>query len=128
MKMLLDTVSFLWLILDSPRLSRAAREAFADPANDVYLSAVSTWEIAVKYSLGRLKLPAAPAQYIPDQRERHAIQFLPLDESSTLHLARLPDLHRDPFDRMLICQALLLGLVIVTPDAKISQYPVRALW
>lgn len=128
MRILLDTVTFLWLILESPRLSAAVRGAFVDPANDIYLSAVSTWEIAVKYSLGRLKLPLPPAQFIPRQRELHAIQFLPLDEHSTLHLVRLPELHRDPFDRMLICQALLLGLVIATPDAQISRYPVPVLW
>ena len=128
MKILLDTVAFLWIILDSPRLTTTVREAFADPANEVYLSAISTWEIAVKYALGRLKLPVRPAEFIPAQREQHGIQFLPLDEQSTLHVIGLPDIHRDPFDRMLVCQALMQGLIIATPDAQISQYPVRVLW
>lgn len=128
MRILLDTCTFLWLVTDEPALSDAARDAFTDIENEVYLSAVSTWEIAVKYALGRLSLPVPPAQYVPDQRTRHEIAFLPLHEEPTLSLKRLPRIHKDPFDRMLICQALVHDLVILTPDPLISQYTVGTMW
>jgi len=99
-----------------------------DGENEVYLSAVSTWEIALKHALGRLPLPHAPERYVPRLRQAHRIQPLPLTEDVTLALGRLPTLHRDPFDRMLVCQAIVEGLTLVTPDASITQYPIRALW
>ncbi|MSQ47700.1 MAG: type II toxin-antitoxin system VapC family toxin [Deltaproteobacteria bacterium] len=128
MRILLDTCTFLWLVTDAPELSDSARKVFAEIENEVYLSAVSTWEIALKYSLGRLHLPVPPEQYIPDQRTRHAIDFPPLHEDATLLLKRVPRIHKDPFDRMLICQALVHDLVILTPDPQISQYTVGTMW
>ena len=128
MRLLLDTCTFLWLVSDSPRLSARAREQFSLPENEVYLSAASAWEIAVKNRLGRLPLPAMPAEFVPSQRKAHGIEPLPIDEEAALHVAQLPDLHRDPFDRMLVAQALVGALVLLTPDAPIRQYPVRALW
>ncbi len=128
MRILLDTCTFLWIIGDAPELSNRARELFIDPANDVFLSAVSAWEISVKHGLGRLPLPEPPEKFIPFQRERHGIEALPLEEEATLYLNRLPSSHRDPFDRMLICQAIVHGLVILTPDELVTQYPVRSLW
>jgi len=127
-RLLLDTVTFLWATLDDPRLSSRAREALTDPGNDVFLSAVSAWEIAVKHSLGRLPLPGRPAQFIAAQRSLHGIQSLPLEEGSALYVTHLPDLHGDPFDRILICQAIVHGLALVTPDHQIAQYPVRIIW
>jgi PIN domain nuclease of toxin-antitoxin system len=127
-RILLDTCTFLWIIGDAPELSNRARELFIDPANDVFLSAVSAWEISVKHGLGRLPLPEPPEKFIPFQRERHGIEALPLEEEATLYLNRLPSSHRDPFDRMLICQAIVHGLVILTPDELVTQYPVRSLW
>ncbi len=128
MRVLLDTCTFLWVAAGDPALSETARATVADPDNEVYLSAVSTWEIAVKWALGRLPLPAAPDSYIPVLRRDHAIAALPLDEETTLHLGRLPALHRDPFDRMLVCQAIVQGMVLLTPDESVIQYPVRSLW
>ena len=128
MRILLDTCTFLWLVSDAPELSDAARKVFAEVENEVYLSAVSTWEIAVKHALGRLHLPMLPEQYVPDQRTRHEISFLPLHEDATLFLKRVPRIHKDPFDRMLICQALVHDLVILTPDPLISQYTVGTMW
>ena len=95
-----------------------------DAANEVYLSVVSLWEIIVKYNLGKLPLPLLPESYIPLQRERHLIASLPLDESSVVQLASLPPIHSDPFDRMLVCQALEHGMTIVTVDANVASYPV----
>jgi PIN domain nuclease of toxin-antitoxin system len=109
-------------------LSRRARDLFTDPSNDVLLSAVSIWEASVKYSLGRLPLPEPPERFLSRERERHLITPLSLDEAVVLHLHRLPLLHKDPFDRMLVCQGIERGLVILTPDRLISQYPTRTAW
>ena len=128
MKILLDTCAFLWIITDAPELSESARMLFVDPANEIYLSAVSAWEIAVKNALGRLPLPEPLDRFIPARRKQHGIDPLPLEEEATLHLTRLPPYHQDPFDRMLICQAIVHGMVILTPDELILQYPVRTTW
>ncbi len=128
MRVLLDTVTFLWIAAGDRQLSRTAREAFQNPDNEVYLSAVSTWEISVKHALGRLPLPEPPETCVPRLRRAHAVEPLALNEESTLYLGRLPELHRDPFDRMLVCQAIVEGLVLLTPDKAITQYPIRSLW
>jgi len=127
-RILLDTVAFLWAVTDAPDLSDDARELFADPGNEVYLSSVSAWEISVKNALGRLPLPDSPVRYVPAQRKQHGIETLHLDEEAALRLNRLPVLHKDPFDRMLVCQALAKGLVILTADRLIAQYPVQTAW
>lgn len=128
MRLLLDTVVFLWLITDDSRLLKQARGAILAPGTEVFLSVVSLWEIVVKYQLGRLPLPEAPSRYIPIQRARHLIESLPLDELSVAHLHKLPSIHKDPFDRMLVCQAIEHNLDIVTPDKAILDYPVRTFW
>ncbi len=128
MKLLLDTCTFLWLITDDPALSSKARDLFADPANEAYLSTVSVWEIEVKFGLGKLPLPQASERFIPAQRERHGVATLPLEEQSVFYLSRLPSLHRDPFDRMLICQAIHHELTLLTPDPMITQYAVKTAW
>ena len=128
MRLLLDTCTFLWIVGGSSELSAKARAAFADPANETFLSAASAWEIAVKHRLGRLPLPSAPDEFVPTQRAAHGIEPLPVDEDAALHVAKLPDLHRDPFDRMLVAQAIVGGLLLLTPDDHIRQYPARTLW
>ena len=128
MRILLDTCTFLWLITDDTALSAPARNAFVDPDNEVYLSAVSVWEIAVKHSLGKLPLPTSPERFIPNQRERHGITPLPLEEGAILYVSKLPLLHRDPFDRALVCQAIHHELTLLTPDPLIIQYAVRTAW
>jgi PIN domain nuclease of toxin-antitoxin system len=127
-KLLLDTCTFLWLIAGTDEVSTRARDAFVDPENEVYLSAASAWEIAIKHQLGRLPLPEPAASFVPLQRAAHGIEPLPIDEDTGLHIVKLPTLHRDPFDRLLVAQALVGGLVLVTPDEAIRQYPVRTLW
>jgi PIN domain nuclease of toxin-antitoxin system len=128
MNLLLDTVSFLWWVTDDPSLSNGAAGLIRDPSRRVFLSAVSVWEIVVKNALGKLLLPEDPSTLIPRLREESGFQGLPLTEGAVLQLSRLPELHRDPFDRMLICQAIEHGLTIVTPDPDVRQYPVRAEW
>lgn len=124
MKLLLDTHIFLWFISGDERLPADMQQGIRNPANDVYLSVVSLWEAIIKYQLGKLPLPEPPEDYLPTQRERHQIASLPLDEISVSQLVGLPPLHRDPFDRMLICQAMAHGLTIVTVDDLIRAYSV----
>ena len=128
MRLLLDTCTFLWAVSDPDQLSATARSAIVNPDNQVYLSAVSAWEIAVKQSNRSLVLSEPAHRYVPRQRQAHGFLELPLDEASTLHVGRLPTPHRDPFDRMLVCQAIAHNLAIVTPDTHIAQYPVHTIW
>lgn len=128
MKLLLDTCAFLWIIRNKPQASPAAVALFRDPENEVYLSSVSAWEIAVKHRLGKLPLGDAPVRYVPAERNKHGIASLPLSEPDTLVLDKLPLLHHDPFDRMLICQAIANQMLILTPDPLITQYPVLTRW
>lgn len=99
-----------------------------DPANEVFLSSVSAWEIAIKHSLGKLPLPRPPSVLVPEERQRHQILPLPLDEVAALATTKLPELHKDPFDRMLVCQAIMGGLTLLTPDPLVTQYPTATLW
>jgi PIN domain nuclease of toxin-antitoxin system len=128
MNLLLDTCTFLWIATGDEFLSPTARRLFVDPGNQVFLSAVSVWEIAVKHSLGKLPLPRPPSVLVPAERHRHQVQPLPLDETAALFCAKLPELHRDPFDRMLVCQAIVGGLTLLTPDPLVTQYPVATAW
>ncbi len=128
MRILLDTCTFLWIITDAPELSTRARQQFREPTNEVFLSSVSALEISIKYAIGRLPLPESPEMFIPTQREHHGIETFPLEENAALHLARLPQLHKDPFDRILICQAIIHGMVIMTPDELILQYAIQSIW
>ncbi len=124
MRILLDTHVFLWYISGDVRLLPPLRDILQDPNNEAWLSVVSVWEVIVKYGLNKLPLPEPPESYLPRQRERHQIQSLPLDEASVAQLAQLPPIHRDPFDRMLICQALQHGLTVATVDEAIRAYSI----
>ncbi|WP_413200882.1 type II toxin-antitoxin system VapC family toxin [Nostoc piscinale] len=127
MKILLDTHIFLWFISGDKQLPTDVRNAICNLDNQIYLSVVSIWECIVKYQLGKLPLPESPEIYIPKQRDRHQIANLDLDEGSVTQLASLPVLHKDPFDRMLICQALQYGLTIATVDSAIRAYSVSTI-
>lgn len=126
--LLLDTCTFLWWATDDPSVPNAVRDRLRDPDEQVYLSSVSAWEICVKYGLGRLPLPALPSEYIPDRRKRLALTPLGLEESDVLSVSKLPPLHRDPFDRMLVSQAIVRGLTLVTPDPAVRAYPCATWW
>ncbi len=127
MSILIDTHIFLWFISGDVRLSRKSVDLIRNPENPIYLSVVSLWECIIKYRLGKLSLPQPPAIYLPEQRERHRILNLNVDEQSVKRLATLPGLHRDPFDRMLICQALSFDMPLMTVDSAIQAYPVSTL-
>lgn len=104
------------------------RDLISAAENDVWLSVVSVWEIVVKTALKRLQLPGPAWSYVTTQRERHAVASLALEENAVANLTKLPAVHRDPFDRMLVCQALAQDLVIVTNDPLIERYPVKTVW
>ena len=127
MNILLDTHIFLWYITKDKRLSPGILNTIRHIDNRVYLSVVSLWEITVKYQLGRLPLPESPDVFIPEQRKRHHISHLDLDETSVGQLVNLPEIHRDPFDRMLICQAIQHNLTLVTVDKDVQKYPLQTL-
>jgi PIN domain nuclease of toxin-antitoxin system len=127
-KILLDTCTFLWLITDDARLSQSARREFLDEENEPYLSSVSVWEIMVRIGIGKLSLPSSSPRYVADKRKEHGISALVLDEESILTLPLLPLLHKDPFDRALVCQAIAHGMTIFTPDPQIRQYAVLSDW
>ena len=128
MNCLLDTCSFLWLVRGDTSLSARARELVVNPRNRIFLSAISAWEIGVKHGLGRLKLPVEPTVFVPRERERHRIELLPLEERASLCATTLPPHHKDPFDRLLVGQALIGGLTLLTPDPLIQLYRVPTLW
>ncbi len=128
MKVLLDTCAFLWITTDAKELSENARQIFRNPKNEMFLSSVSVWEIMVKNGIGKLPLPSPAEEFIASQRIKHEIETLPLTEKSIFHLKTLPKHHQDPFDRMLICQAIEHDLTILTCDGFIVQYPVKTIW
>ena len=127
MRILLDTHVFLWYISADPKLPSAFRAVIQDPANEVFLSVASVWEAVIKSQLGKLPLPAPPADYLLQQREAHGIAALPIDEGAMAPLAGLSPFHRDPFDRLLVAQAIQHGLTIATVDADVIAYLVPVL-
>jgi PIN domain nuclease of toxin-antitoxin system len=127
MKILLDTHIFLWYISGDKQLPAFMVEQIRHPANKVYLSVVSLWEVIIKYQLGRLPLPNSPEIYLPQQRRRHLIENLNVDEKSVRQLITLPLLHNDPFDRLLISQAIKHEMILATVDVQILAYPVNTL-
>lgn len=127
MKFLLDTHVFLWFISADDRLPAGWRDTIRHPQHEIALSVVSLWEAIIKYQLGKLPLPEPPEKYLPTQRERHQIASLSLDAASVQHLASLAPIHRDPFDRMLVCQAIEHELTIVSVDDVFRAYPAPVL-
>ncbi len=128
MKALLDTHTFLWWITDQPRLPQGIRKIIENGENDLLVSAASGWEIMIKFQLGRLILPEEPEAYLMDQIQKNAFQTLPIRMQHSLHIRRLPPLHKDPFDRMLIAQAHFESIPILTSDNIIARYPVEVVW
>jgi PIN domain nuclease of toxin-antitoxin system len=123
MKLLLDTHIFLWLIDDDKRLSAQYRQAIQNPNNEKFLSVVSIWECVIKYQIGKLDFSSSPETYLPKERRKHLIKTLTVDENSIAQLIKLPLLHKDPFDRLIMAQALQHNLIIMTEDKLILAYP-----
>jgi len=127
-KALLDTHAFLWWITDDRRLSQVARDVIGEGENELYLSAASGWEIAIKAGIGRLRLDRPMEEEIPAQLEANGILVLPVQLAHALRVSALPGIHKDPFDRLLVAQAQVEQLPIVTADPVVAQYPVETLW
>ena len=128
MKLLLDTHAFLWFIMGSPDLSAAARSLIEDPANGKFVSAASLWEIAIKLSVGKLTLSAPFDVLIPQQLSLNGFELLNIGVEHTAMVATLPFHHRDPFDRLLIAQAAVERMAVVSIDATFDAYSVTRLW
>lgn len=128
MRALLDTHTFLWWNLDDPQLAATARAFIGDGQNEVLLSAASAWEIAIKYAKGRLTLPESPERYVANRIAHYGFQALPIQVSHALRVAKLPLIHHDPFDRLLIAQSQMENLPILTSDPEIAKYNVSIIW
>ncbi len=128
MRVLLDTHAFLWWIADSPQLSGVARDVIADERTRPIFSVVSGWEIAIKAGVGKLEIPGSPETFLSEQLSRNDFEVLPMYLRHALHVYDLPDHHKDPFDRLLVSQALAEDLVFVTADPSIAAYPVETVW
>ncbi len=122
MRLLLDTHVWLWMIAERERFSVEVAALLENSANDLLLSAVSSWEIAIKHSLGKLTLPAPPAKYVPEQIAKTGVTPLPVEHSHALRVAELPPHHRDPFDRLLVAQAELERATLLTGDRQFEAY------
>lgn len=127
-RFLLDTNAFLFWTSGAKKLSARARKAIEHPEHEVLLSAVSSWEIAIKHALGKLKLPERPERFVPSRMTAHSITGIAFEHSDALAITLLPEHHDDPFDRALIAQALERDLVIVTSDDRFEAYGVAVEW
>ncbi len=128
MQVLLDTHTFLWWVEDAPALSKKARTAIGNPDNECLLSLASCWEMAIKLSLGKLRLPRAIERFVPEQLAANAFQQLAIDFRHVTRVAALPFHHRDPFDRLLAAQALEERCAIVSADPIFRRYGVKRIW
>jgi PIN domain nuclease of toxin-antitoxin system len=127
-RVLLDTHVFLWWNEGNSQLSKKALRILADPANSLFLSVASAWEIAIKTQSGKLRIPEDAATYVPTRAAHYGMEILPIQLAHALALASLPLQHRDPFDRMLIVQSRIEKLPILTADPAIRGYPVDTIW
>lgn len=125
MRLLLDTQVWLWMIVAPERFSPAARRLVASEGNELILSAASSWEIAIKHALGKLTLPGKPADVVPEWMRRTGVTSLAVLHRHALHVASLPPHHRDPFDRLLIAQAQIEDVAVLTADARFERYEVK---
>ena len=128
MKYLLDTHTFLWWNMDDPQLSSIAKEIIADGGNEIFLSAASVWEIAIKTARGRLTLPEDPAHYVASRMSLHNFQALPVQIPHATQVYILPMYHVDPFDRLLIAQSQIESLPLLSVDTDIRNYDVEVVW
>lgn len=128
MNLLLDTHAFLWWVEDSRRLSRRARSAIGSGRNQCHVSLATAWEMAIKVSLGSLRVDGTLDRFLPEQMAANGFQPLPIDLKHAARVATLPFHHRDPFDRLLVAQALEEDLAVVTADPVFAQYGARRVW
>ena len=128
MKTLLDTHALLWLITGDKRLSETARKIFLDQENRLFFSIAGFWEICIKMSLGKLSLKSQWIETIRDEMKANTIQWLPIEMLHCAELTKLPFHHRDPFDRMLIAQAMVEDMLLLSRDSRLSDYEITRIW
>jgi PIN domain nuclease of toxin-antitoxin system len=128
MKVLVDTHTFIWALLHDHRLSARAKQVLRSDENELVYSLVSLWEIAIKMKTGKLNTLGSSVTYVRDEMENYSMQLLPIRYEHVLALETLPAHHSDPFDRLLIAQAITESLPILTHDAVFAAYPVKVLW
>jgi PIN domain nuclease of toxin-antitoxin system len=128
LRCLLDTRTFLWWIQDDQRLSGRSRQVIRDGKNTLFLSAASSWEISVKWRMGLIRFPGPPGEFLADQLLKQRIETLPVQHAHACKLAELATHHENPFERMLIAQALVEGIPIVTPVPEFRRYPAKLIW
>lgn len=128
MKYLLDTGVWLWFLREPERVSREARDVMEDFSQKIFLSAASAWEIAIKAASGKLTLPEPPALFVPRRMAEQGLRELPVSQVHALAVFALPPHHRDPFDRLLIAQASLEGMILITADRMFERYIAQLLW
>ena len=128
MRYLLDTHTFLWMAGDPTNLSQRVRGIVLEKNNKLHLSAASAWEIALLQQINRVELPDEPQRFIPEAMQRLNVLPLPIGFSTAISAAMLPLIHRDPFDRIIIAEAIKEKMTILTKDNKFSDYGVESLW
>jgi PIN domain nuclease of toxin-antitoxin system len=128
MRLLLDTHAFLWFVLNDPQLSATAQQLISDPATDVLISPATYWEIAIKVNLKKLDLHTPYDDFMHRGIIGNDFEILPIEAKHTSLLTTLPLHHRDPFDRLMVAQAIVEGIPLVSADAILDQYPVTRLW
>jgi|KBSMisStandDraft_5_1062788.scaffolds.fasta_scaffold06879_8 PIN domain nuclease of toxin-antitoxin system len=128
MKYLLDTMVWLWSVGPSRTIGAAGLEIIASSEQDIYLSAASSWEIAIKTRLGKFQLPEPPGQYVRKRLVEQGIRSLPINLNHSLLVYDLPSHHADPFDRMIIAQAMVEGMTVLTSDRAFEKYPIDVVW
>ena len=127
MKLLLDTHVWLWLQASPERIEPGTLSRLQDVNNELLLSAASSWEIAIKYAIGRLQLPVSPNEYVEARMAQSGTSGLPVQHRHALQVAILPMYHRDPFDRLLVAQAQIENAILVTSDRQLDPYDVERL-
>jgi PIN domain nuclease of toxin-antitoxin system len=127
MRILLDTHCWLWMLVAPERFSEPARGLLESSEHELFLSAASSWEIAIKYALGKLPLPESPTRYIPDRMLHSGVTGLSIEHRHTLAVADLPPHHRDPFDRLLIAQSMVESMPILTADPQLDLYDIETI-
>ena len=125
---LLDTAPLLYLMGAEESVPASVRRELADPRSEVFYSQISLWEIQIKYQIGKLSMMDEPAVVMPRELERYSFTRLDMTDAAIFALSRLPPLHRDPFDRMLIAQAKMTGSTLISPNKVFSQYPINVRW
>ena len=128
MRVLVDTHTFLWALLKNHRLSATAKQILTSKEHELYFSLVSLWEIAIKMKIGKLNTVGSSVTYIRDEMAEYGMELLPIRYEHILQLERLPLHHSEPFDRLLIAQAVAESLPILTHDEKFPLYPVKLIW